>query len=379
MIRGNYPKAGLATAAYFLVTGIVIGGWAAAIPMIKARLGEGTGVFGAALFAMAGGAVLAMPLAGALINRFGSRPIVGIAGLLIGILYLGPVLSTTLPAFIVTGFAFGAVMGVLDVAMNTQGLAVEQQSSRPLMSGLHGAYSVGGLIGALLGGVLVDLFGLIVQALIISLLCIGTVLFARPHLLPSAVDKGLSTTHFGWPTWRTLRLGVLCFLTLMGEGAFVDWSGLFLQTRFEVDAGFAATGFAMFSAGMAVSRFAGDALRVRFGAVRLVRWSAVFTMAGTAAGLLSPNPVLTVVLFVLAGIGIGNIAPVLFAGGGRLEPNAPGRGIAAVTTLGYSGLLAGPPLIGIIAEFSGLGPALWLIVFAAFIIALGARAVRALD
>jgi fucose permease len=298
---------------------------------------------------------------------------------LIGVLYLGPVLSPTLAAFIITGFVFGAVMGVLDVAMNTQGLAVEQQSARPLMSGLHGAYSVGGLIGALLGGVLVDLLGLMGQAVIISLICSSTVLFARPHLLPSAVDKGLSTTHFGWPTWHTLGLGVLCFLTLMGEGAFVDWSGLFLQTRFEVDAGFAATGFAMFSAGMAVSRFAGDGLRMRFGAVRLVRWSAVFTMAGTAAGLLSSNPVLTVAMFVLAGIGIGNIAPVLFAGGGRLEPNAPGRGIAAVTTLGYSGLLAGPPLIGIIAEFSGLGPALWLIVLSAFIIALGSRAVRALD
>jgi len=372
-------RAGQATAAYFFVVGIIIGAWASEIPSVKEQLGEGTGLFGAALLSIAGGAIVAMPLAGALINRFGSRPIMGVAGLACCLFYPAPVLASSLPVFLLGGFGLGATLGLTDVAMNTQGLAVEHRQSRPLMSRLHGMYSLGGLFGAFAGGTVVNIFGSAAQALLSSILSMLVLLLAYPYLLPAQVDKGLSTTHFGWPTWQTVGLGILCFLALMGEGAFVDWSGLFLSQRFQVDAGTAASGFALFSGGMALSRFGGDQLRTVIGAVALVRFSALLTAGGVAASLLVSNATLAITMFVFAGIGIGNLAPLLFAGGGRLEPMAPARGIAAVTTLGYLGLLAGPPLIGIIAEFVGLGSALWIIAASAIIIALGAGTVRGLD
>jgi MFS family permease len=165
----------------------------------------------------------------------------------------------------------------------------------------------------------------------------------------------------------------------MAEGSIVDWAALMLQQRFLIDAGTAALGYGFFSAGMAGSRLLGDGLRLRFGAVRLVGWSAAITALAMVAALAVPSLWISVVALGVVGLGVGNIAPVLFAGGGRLEPDAPGRGIAAVTTLGYSGFLAGPPLIGFAAEAVGLTMALGLTAVAAAIIAIAARRVAPAD
>jgi MFS family permease len=217
------------------------------------------------------------------------------------------------------------------------------------------------------------------QLLVISGLAAVGFLFSSRFLLSADVDKGLSGSHFAWPTKATIGLGLLCFLALMIEGSVADWAAIMMQGRFAIEASIAAMAFGFYQGGMAVSRFTGDMLRQRFGAVPMVFWSALLTAAGTAAALMLPSVPLSLLAFTIAGIGIGNVAPVLFAGGGRLEPDAPGRGIAAVTSLGYSGFLAGPPLIGIAAEFSNLQWALGLTVLAALIIAVFARMVQSAD
>lgn len=369
----------LAVAVNFLLHGVVWGAWAAQIPLAKERLAVGPGLFGLALLSLATGAIISMPLTGALINRFGSRVVVGFAGAGFAILFMGPVTAPDFASFIACGLLFGMVTGAMDVSMNAHGLAVERQLARPMMSAFHGAFSVGGLLGALAGGALVQWLGGMAQALIVSALALASLMLARPLLLSASVDKGLSSSHFGWPTRATLGLGVLCFLALMAEGAIIDWGAIYLRQTFALDAGTAALGYALFSGGMAFSRFAGDHLRARAGAVRLVRASASILAIGMALALLSPLPGLAIAVLVLTGIGIGNIAPVLFAGGGRLEPQSPGRGIAAVTTLGYAGFLAGPPAIGMAAEAVGLGGALWLVAGAGVAIALAAGAARAAD
>jgi fucose permease len=210
---------------------------------------------------------------------------------------------------------------------------------------------------------------------------LGMVLFlpATHFYLNSTVDKGLSGEGFVWPTRATIGLGLLCFLALMAEGAVVDWSGLMLRQRFSIDASTAALGFASFAAGMSFSRLIGDRLRMRLGAVRLLRWSTILMAASLVIALVIPSIGIAVIALAFAGVGIGNAAPVLFAGGGRLEPTAPGRGIAAVTTLGYAGFLAGPPLIGFVAELTGLQMALGLVVLACLAIAAAARAAGAAD
>jgi hypothetical protein len=273
----------------------------------------------------------------------------------------------------------GMTIGSMDVSMNAHGIAVEKALKRPTMSMLHGGFSIGGTIGAFLGGALLQLFGEMPQALLIAVLCAAIQIAAARFYLPADVDKGLSGSHFAWPTRATVGLGLLCFLALMIEGSILDWAAIMMREKFVVDASFAALGFGFYQAGMAAARLTGDWIRLRVGAVRMVVWSALLAAAGTALALTAPSPYLAIGAFVFAGLGLGNIAPVLFAGGGRLEPDAPGRGIAAVTTLGYTGFLSGPPLIGFAAQVTDINTALFLTVIAALIIAIFARSVRAAD
>ena len=368
-----------AVTAIFFLHGLVIGAWVPHVPLAMERLGVGPGVFGLALLAFAGGAVCAMPLAGVLINHYGSARMTTVTGLLLGLMFLGPVLAPTLPLFIAAGFLFGGTIGSMDVAMNSHGIAVEKHLRLPTMSLFHGGFSVGGMVGAFLGAALLHLFGPLTEALIAAAICTGFLSIAVRYLLPASVDKGLSGTHFAWPTGATIGLGFLCFLALMIEGSILDWGAIMMREKFLVDASFAALAFGFYQGGMAVARITGDKLRMTFGAVRLVVVSALMAAAGTALALSVTSPWVAIAAFVFAGLGIGNVAPVLFAGGGRLEPDAPGRGIAAVTTLGYMGFLAGPPLIGFAAEIVTLPWALGLTVLASLIIAAFARTVDAAD
>lgn len=363
----------------FTLHGIVIGSWVPHIPLAKERLAVGPGSFGVALLSLALGAVFAMPLAGVEINRHGSRTVTLVAGACFFLALALPAFAPSFALFILAGLIFGAATGATDVGMNAHGIAVEQALKRPVMSSLHGGFSIGGLLGAGAASVLLPWLGEAGHVALVSIVTLAGLLLCRPYLLPASVDKGLSGSHFAWPTRATIGLGLLCFLALMAEGAVLDWSALYFRDKFELTPGIAGLSYALFSGGMAASRLAGDSLRQRFGAIRLVTVSAIGTAIAIALGIWSSSYVPALLLFIVAGIGIGNIAPVLFAGGGRLEPTAPGRGIAAVTTLGYAGFLAGPPLIGFIAQGTSLGMGLLAVVVACLLIAAFARSTGAAD
>jgi len=377
--RSPARSARLAVALVFFMHGALTGGWVPHIPLAKEGLGVGTGAFGWLLLAMAGGGVAAMPVAGVLIGRTGSAAVVRAAGFLFCASFPLPVYASHPLTLALALALFGAALGTLDVAMNAHAVAVERYLHRPVMSSFHGCYSVGAAVGAGFGGVIVGSLGAHVHVLVTVAACLAMLGAASRLLLGSGVDRGVSGSHFAWPTSATLRLGTLCFLALFVEGAMLDWSGLHLRQNMGATVELAGSGFAAFSCGMAATRFAGDRLRLRFGAVWLVLTSALALSLGLAAALTLPNPVLGILAFAVAGLGVGNIAPVLFAGGGRVETDAPGRGIAAVTTMGYSGFLLGPPVIGMVAEWIGLRHALMLTIVAGLVIAGSARAARAAD
>ena len=368
-----------AVGATFFVFGIVIGAWVPHIPLAKERLGVGPGVLGLALLALAAGAVVAMPAASVLVNRFGSARVTALGGVIFCLSFLGPVLATTLAGFVVAGFIMGMMIGSTDVAMNAHAIAVEKALKQPTISMLHGLYSLGCIVGTFIGAALLESLGEISQAVIVVALCLAIQFPAARFYLPASVDKGLSGAHFAWPTKATIGLGLLCFLALMMEGSVLDWAALLLRENFAVDAGIAALGFGFYQGGMALARFFGDTIRLKMGSVKMVGFSALLAAAGTALALTAPSPALAIGAFTIAGLGIGNVAPVLFAGGGRLEPDAPGRGIAAVTTLGYMGFVCGPPLIGFVAQVTSLTTALFLTVIAGLIIAIFARSARSAD
>jgi MFS family permease len=379
MSASTIHKARWAIALTFLMHGFVVGSWIPHIPLAKERLAVGTGIFGLALLTIAFGAIISMPLSGILVNRFGSARVTAVTGVALCLAFLLPPMMPDLWAFLPAALVFGASIGSMDVAMNAHGIAVEKALRRATMSLLHAGFSIGAMTGSLLGALALRLIGDIGHISVSFALSLLLLLPATQFFLPSASDKGLSGEGFVWPTRATIGLGLLCFLGLMAEGAVVDWSGLMLLQRFPLDASTAALGFASFAFGMSLSRLLGDWLRMKFGAACIVRWSALLMAAGLTNALVIPSVAIAIIALGFAGIGIGNAAPILFAGGGRLEPEAPGRGIAAVTTLGYAGFLAGPPLIGFVAEFTGLPVALGLVVVASLVIAAFSRAAGAAD
>ncbi|MEK0084274.1 MFS transporter [Benzoatithermus flavus] len=373
-------RARRAVAAVFLVNGIVFGSWAPHIPLVQERLALSPAVLGTALLAIAGGALVAMLASGAVIARFGSAPVTAASTLALCLALPLPVLAPNLPLLVAALACLGAANGLMDVAMNAHGVAVETRLMRPIMSSLHGMYSLGGLIGAGVGALLLEMLPPAAHVLATAGGLLAVALVALPRLLPGRVDVGGEAgPHFVLPSRTTLGLGALCFLVMMSEGSALDWSAAYLRHDLGTGTSFAAAGFAAFSAAMAVGRFGGDRLRQHVGAVALVRGSAFLAAAGLGLALLVGVPVAAVLGFTCMGLGLSNLVPVLFGTAGRLPGQEPGAAIAATASVGYLGFLAGPPLIGLAAQGSSLGVALGLVVLACGLVGACAGTVRIAD
>lgn len=350
----------LAIRLVFLANGAVLAGWAPLVPLAKARLGLDEGQLGLVLLALGAGAILAMPLAGPLIARHGSRAVSIAAGLAFAALL--PLLGAPLPGaplLAVALFAFGAANGLMDVAMNAQAVAVEAKGTRPIMSSIHGIFSIGGLLGAVSVSLLLRA-GLPPAAAALALGAAAMALLAAQAraLLPRAEDRPGDGHGFALPRGPVLAFGLLCFIMLLAEGSMIDWSAVYLAQQRGMEVSLAGLGFGAFSVAMAAARLSGDALNARLGPVRLLRGGALLAALGLAVAVLLPQAWAALLGFVLVGLGIGNAVPLLFSAAGRLPGVAPGTAIAAVATLGYAGLLAGPALIGFAARLTSLPVAL---------------------
>lgn len=379
LLPQSVARARHAVGVIFLVNGTVFGSWAPHIPLVQERLGVGPAVLSTALLAMAVGALLAMPLAGALIARIGSASVTAVSGLLLCACLPLPVLAPSLPLLALALLLMGATNGAMDVAMNAHGVAVERHLGRPIMSSLHGMFSLGGLIGAGLGGLLFNWLTPAAHALLMAMVLLLVALAAMRHFLPGRADIGVAGPVFVLPGRATFGLGALGFLVLMSEGAVLDWSAAYLHRELAAGPSLAAAGFAAFSATMAAGRFGGDSLRHRLGAALLVRASAFLAALGLALGPVFGTAPAAVAGFALAGLGLANIVPVLFGTAGRMRGQEPGTAIAAVATMGYTGFLAGPPLIGYVAETTDLGTGLLVLVLASLIVGLYAGLTRAAE
>jgi MFS family permease len=334
----------------FLLNGAVFASWVPHIPAVKARLALNDAQLGLLLLCIAAGSMAALALAGWAVSRLGSRAVTIAAALGLA-LTLPPRLATASVA--VTGaalVAFGAFNALLDVAMNAQAVEVQERYGRSIMSSFHGCFSLGGLCGAALGGAFMaagagDLRHPLAVT-VAAVLCIGV---ASGALLPSAPARTEREPVFVRPTGALVPLGLLALGALMVEGAMADWSAVYLHDTLRATPQFAAAGFAVFSLAMALGRFGGDRLVDRYGPARLLRRSGVLAAAGLLIALAGSQPA-ALAGFGLLGLGMANAIPVLFTAAGRVPGAEPGRALAAVASAGYLGFLAGPPLIGFVAE-----------------------------
>jgi len=361
-------EARVALTFVFLADGVMVGSWASRIPAVKDGLGLTTSQLGVALFAMSLGALVSMPLAGWLDERVGSARIALVALLGGGSsLWLAGV-AGSLGGLVGALALFGAGFGAVNVAGNAQGIALERAYGRSILSSFHAAFSAGGLIGAAAGG-LAAARGVEPPAHFAAVaVTLALVAFGAGRLLPRA-DVGCETFALVRPPRALLLLGCAAFFTLLAEGAAADWSAVYLRGSLGSTAAFAALGYTAFSLAMVASRLAGDRLDETIGPAALAGGGGVVSAVGLAAALAIGTTPAALVGFAAMGAGLGVMVPVIFRTAGTTPGVTPGIGIAAVSTIGFLGFLAGPPAIGIAADVIGLRAALAVVVVASVLAA----------
>jgi predicted MFS family arabinose efflux permease len=376
MSSADRPATRLATRLAFLVAGFGIACWAPLVPFAKTRLGVDDGVLGLLLLSLGIGSVVAMLLTGIVSARYGSKPIIIAGGL--GLALVLPLLAiadspaTLAPAL----FAFGAALGSIDVAMNIHAVEVERAAGRPLMSGFHALFSLGGFAGSALMTALLSLqLGTLACTLICSALMLIAMLAAWPRLLRSAQTQ--EGPLFVLPHGSVLLLALLGAITFLVEGAMLDWGALLVIGAGLVSEAQGGAGYIVFSVAMTMGRLGGDAVVARIGDRTTLFWGGIIAIAGFAVLLMAPVAAVAMAGFLLIGLGASNLVPVLFRRAARQTVMPTGLAVAAITTAGYAGILIGPAGVGFVARIGGLPTAFWLLAALMGLVTLSARIVTA--
>jgi MFS family permease len=347
----------MATVGVFFVNGAVIGTWVGHIPWIQERFDFSKSTLGLIILGMAIGVIVALPIMGQAIVRLGSVRSTRIAGVVCALVLPLPLLAPEPWLLPLALIVLGASSGAMDVSMNAHGVAVERLIHRPIMSSLHAGWSFGGLAGAALvaaGG------GLGIDPRVETLIATGLFLLLLAACL-GRLGEGSATAEapsgFVRPTRGVVMLAVLCLIVMVTEGAMADWGGIYLTRDLGTSTSVAALAFAAFSGGMTAARVFGDWLNRRLGAATLFQGGSA--LAGIVLGgmLLAGAPGVALAGFFLVGIGVANGVPLAFSAAGH-APGESGPNIAAVSSMGSIGFLAGPPFIGFLAEATSLPLAL---------------------
>jgi MFS family permease len=343
--------------ARFLVHGLAISTWVSRIPSIKGSLHLGDGLFGLCLLGTAVGSVIGIPICGFVVTRYGSRRAATLTSTALCAALALPALAWNAPTLFSALFLFGFMAGSNDVAMNSQGVAVERLLGFPTMSRFHAMFSIGGMAGAALGGLIASrsisaVVHLPVAAAVIALFAIVT----GPFLMETRPD---SVQAFGRPRLSHLPAALwlisgIGFCILLSEGAIADWTAIYLKQVLNAGAGLAAAGYAVFSAAMSTFRFFGDSISAKLGPAWTIRGGAALSAIGLSTSLLVHDPYWALPGFALAGVGFSSIIPLVFAAGGKIPNIGEGAGVATVSGLGYIAFLIGPPAIGFISQLSSL-------------------------
>jgi fucose permease len=371
-----------ATTGVFVVNGAAIGLWVAHIPWVQERFDLSKSTLGLVLVGMALAVILAFPVAGQAIVRHGSERIVWIGGIACALAVNLPLLAPA-PVLVALGLAvLGGSSATQDVAMNSHGVKVEKDLGRPIMSSLHAGWAFGGMAGAGFAAACAALgLDARVTVAIGSLLLVALLFASARRIGHGSAAEGDDAPGFTLPSRGVVLLAVLCLLVMVTEGAMADWGGLYLRGDLGASAAVAALAYSFFTGGMTAGRVVGDWVNKRIGPVALLRWGALLTGIPLGAMLLIGQPAVALLGLFLVGLGVSNGVPLMFSAAGRQPDTPPGPGIAAVSSMGSLGFLAGPPVIGVLADAVSLPWALATLILGAVVVfALARRATaRTLD
>lgn len=344
----------LSVTAFFFVQGLCFATWASRIPDIKVFHGLDDGIFGYVLFALPLGLMASLPISGWLVTHYGSRRMVIIGAVLYALTLVGIGYAPTLWYLVVALFMYGIWGNLVNIAVNTQAVALETLYGKSIMASFHGAWSLAGFGGSLIGlfmvsgGVPTTIHLVIITGTVLVLMF----LFYRNLLITGA--HATSQPVFVKPDALLLRLGVIGFFGMACEGAMFDWSGIYFQTVVKVPAAITTLGYVAFMSTMTGGRFVGDYLANRLGRKRMLQLSGACISAGLAISVAFPTVVTATAGFLLVGFGVSSVVPLVYGAAGRSTTMSAGVALAAVSSISFLGFLLGPPVIGRIAAVASL-------------------------
>ncbi|MVT40314.1 MFS transporter [Chitinophaga oryziterrae] len=341
----------IATSIFFFIAGLTYSSWACRIHDIKAHFGLNNAELGSVLFSLPVGLMISLPISGWMVTRIGSRRVLITAGLFFPFMLCMIGITTQIWQLVVVLFLFGFMNNVFEIAMNTQAVGIESLYKRSIMASFHGLWSLAGFAGIGIGTLAIALkWPIHVHYIIIGIICWILVLICWKNLLPEDEVSEESQPLFAKPDSHILKLGLIAFASLVTEGTMFDWSGVYFQKIVNVPESLTTVGYIAFMGTMAGGRFAADNIVTRFGVKRVLQCSGIISTSGLLLAILFPNIYTATLGFLLVGIGVSSVVPLVLALAGKSKTLPPGVAIAAVSTVGFLGFLLGPPLIGFIAE-----------------------------
>jgi MFS family permease len=341
----------------FFLNGFIFANWVSRLPRIQQHYEANDGMIGIVLFSLSMGAVVAMPFSGWVIIKHGSRRITLIS--LIAYCAFVPLIPfmANITTLIILYLIMGVFTGMLDVAMNAQAVMVEQQYKKPIMTSFHAFFSIGMALGAWCGAVFADLgSNLSYHFSSIVVLSLAAAFWVSRNLIHDKPDK--TTVHdgplFRVPNTALVSVGVIAFCCMVGEGSMSDWTVNYMENIVGASKSLAPIALSSFATAMTLGRIFGDKVRARFGDVKLIVWGGIIAIFGLSIALIFPVEYASIFGFFLVGLGLSTIVPITYSIAGNTKGLPSGVGLAMVTTVGYTGFLFGPPVIGFVAHFYNL-------------------------
>lgn len=340
---------------FFFVSGLIFSTWASRIPDIKTKMHLSDAGLGTLLFALPVGLLTSLPISGWLVSKFGSRRLVISSAILYTLSLILLAGSSSIFQLVIGLFFFGLFSNIVNISMNTQAVNVEGLYGKSIMASFHGLWSVGGFAGALAGTFFVSAgISPMIHFLVICLFS-GILIFSfYKNMVQQDTGSTESTPLFVKPPKSLLLLGVIAFCCLLAEGAMADWSGVYFQKVVHSPTSLITLGYLAFTSTMAIGRFVGDWLVVKFGVKRMLQISGTTTATGLLIAVLFPYLFPATLGFLMVGFGVSSVVPIVYGLAGKSTAMSTSVALAAVSTIGFLGFLLGPPVIGFIAEASSL-------------------------
>ncbi|MFD2202039.1 MFS transporter [Shivajiella indica] len=348
-------KRRIALGSLFFIAGLCFASWASRIPDIQVKFNLSEAQLGTLLLGLPVGSLVALPLAGWAVHKFGSRTVILVSS--IGYMTFLPLIgfSTSILMLVPVIMVFGMIGNMMNISLNTQALALEDSYGRSILASFHGLWSLAGFTGAGIGAGMIyfDIlpkFHYLFIALIVAL----TILTSKTFLINESRTGGGGGLVLRKPDDLLLRIGMIAFLGMLAEGCMFDWSGVYFKKVVEIEPGLVALGYVTFMGAMASGRFVTDRIINKIGKIKMLRFSGTLIFLGLTLSVIFPLPVAATIGFLMVGFGVASIIPIAYSTAGRSKLYSPGVALAMVSTISFFGFLLGPPLIGYIAELFDL-------------------------